>query len=457
MPSFASFFTIVFDYVFVIQMLTVSLAAAYVLTPPDLGRGYSVRMRAKSLALFALKIAALFASETVVNLLLHMLSAVAPAFAGINYPLAHLLSGAFYTAVFCRFPIKARVSAASVLFTDVIVIAELGRRLSNMLGGADWMIILSYVLILALAVPMRIMGLERFSHIPPFAVVLTAVDCAMSSVIVIVYTSMFLGDFPDSKANDFFCLVLVGLYIVSFVTYVFVYSICRKHDESLLLVAENRELRAEKYILGLSRQSMEDMRMMRHDMKNLVRTMRIMLDEGQYDKLKEYFDGLSEDVLRPASVIDSGNPMLDAVLNMESAKARTCGIEADIRAVVPPRLPFADIDICRLLSNLMDNAIEAIERGGESERVLTCFLHADDEYLYICVKNAFVREEGKPLLDTSKGDAERHGLGHKIVERIAEKYGGYVNYSAENGEFIAEAALDLHFADAKKNSSPGRS
>ena len=197
-------------------------------------------MRAKSLALFALKIAALFASETVVNLLLHMLSAVAPAFAGINYPLAHLLSGAFYTAVFCRFPIKARVSAASVLFTDVIVIAELGRRLSNMLGGADWMIILSYVLILALAVPMRIMGLERFSHIPPFAVVLTAVDCAMSSVIVIVYTSMFLGDFPDSKANDFFCLVLVGLYIVSFVTYVFVYSICRKHDESLLLVAENR-------------------------------------------------------------------------------------------------------------------------------------------------------------------------------------------------------------------------
>ena len=440
-PSFVTFFTIVFDYVFVIQMLTVSLSAAYVLTPPASADG--VRGRLRSAGLFALRVAAMFAAETAVNLLLHMLTSVAPGFAGINFPLAHLLSGAFYAAAFCRFRVKARVSMTAVLFTNVIVIAELGRRLSNVLGGADWIIILSYILILALAFPMHAMGLERFSQIPSFAVVLTAVDCAVSSVIVMVYTVMFLGDPFGSGSNDFFCFVLAGMYVVSFVAYVFVYSICKKHDASVLLVAENRELRAEKYILGLSRQSMEDMRMMRHDIKNLVRTMSIMLDEGDYDKLKEYFDGFSEDALSPASVIDSGNSMLDAVLNMEFAKARACGITADIRTVVPANLPFADIDLCRLLSNLMDNAIEAIERGGE-DKTLKCLLHADDEYLYICVKNAFSEEEGKALLETSKGDRESHGLGQKIVARIAEKYGGYVNWSTENGIFIAEAVLDMH-------------
>ena len=218
--------------------------------------------------------------------------------------------------------------------------------------------------------------------------------------------------------------------------------ICKKQYERAMLFAENKVLQAEKYMLGLSVQSLEDMRMLRHDIKNHIGAMRILLQEMDYEKLDEYFGKLSDDTLMPTSVIDCGNASMNAVLNMESAKARGCGILADIRAVVPPIFPFSVTDICCLLSNLIDNAIEAIERDKPKDRTVVCRINADDEYMYVRVKNYFVAKSGA-LLATSKSDTSRHGLGHRIVEKIAKKYNGYVNFSVENGMFIAEVALDL--------------
>ncbi len=188
----------------------------------------------------------------------------------------------------------------------------------------------------------------------------------------------------------------------------------------------------------------QQMRTWRHDYKNHLQVMKAHLDMGEYQELSDYILALDEELARVSKVIETGNLALDAILNSKIAMARAKGAEVNVKVVLPARLPIADYDLCVLLGNLMDNAIEGCESQGEGEeRFLRIYMGVLKEQLYLSVTNSHgtrMKKEGNRYRSTKASD---RGLGLLSIDCIVARYHGYVNRQWDESVFATEVLLPL--------------
>lgn len=187
-----------------------------------------------------------------------------------------------------------------------------------------------------------------------------------------------------------------------------------------------------------------EMRGWRHDYHNHIQTLKAYRKLGEDDKIDEYLAGLEADLVAIHSLIKSGNVRADAILNSKLSLAKEKGIRTNAKACFPSELSISEIDLCVMLGNLLDNAIEAtmkIER--EEARSIRVYIDVKRDHLYISVTNTSGerphRQEGR--LVSSKGGY--HGFGLMRVDRLVEKYGGYLKRRDEEGAFSTEIMLPV--------------
>jgi len=186
------------------------------------------------------------------------------------------------------------------------------------------------------------------------------------------------------------------------------------------------------------------MRGWRHDYHNHLQSMKAYVKMGQYEKLDEYLALLEEDLDQVNQLIESGNVNLDAILNSKLSLALKNGIEVDYKATCPEELTVSDIDLCALIGNLIDNAVEACEKLPEGERrFVRLYIGVLKKQLYISITNAtneVVRKMDSEYITNKRGN---HGHGLKRINLVVEKYGGYINRQNEPGVFVTEIMLPL--------------
>lgn len=186
------------------------------------------------------------------------------------------------------------------------------------------------------------------------------------------------------------------------------------------------------------------MRGWRHDYHNHLQSMKAYVKMGQYEKLEEYLALLEQDLDQVNQLIESGNVNLDAILNSKISLALKNGIEVDYKATCPETLTVSDIDLCALIGNLIDNAVEACEKLPEGERrFIRLYIGVLKKQLYISVTNAtneVVRKLDSEYITNKRGN---HGHGLKRINLVVEKYEGYINRQNEPGVFVTEIMLPL--------------
>lgn len=186
------------------------------------------------------------------------------------------------------------------------------------------------------------------------------------------------------------------------------------------------------------------MRGWRHDYHNHLQSMKAYVEMGRYDRLGEYLALLEEDLDQVNQLIESGNVNLDAILNSKISLALKNGIEMDYKAVCPAKLTISDIDLCALIGNLIDNAVEACEKIPEGERrYIRLYIGTFKKQFYISVTNATnetVRKMDSEYITKKRGN---HGHGLKRINLVVEKYEGYINRQNEPGVFVTEIMLPL--------------
>ena len=123
------------------------------------------------------------------------------------------------------------------------------------------------------------------------------------------------------------------------------------------------------------------MRGWRHDYHNHLQSMKAYVEMGQYDKLQEYLGLLENDLDQVNQLCDSGNVNLDAILNSKISLAEKNGIRVDYKAACPANLTVSDIDLCALIGNLIDNAVEACE--GLADPYIRLYIGVLKNQLYI--------------------------------------------------------------------------
>jgi len=185
------------------------------------------------------------------------------------------------------------------------------------------------------------------------------------------------------------------------------------------------------------------MRGWRHDYHNHIQAMLALTDKPE--ELRQYLWKLNDDLTTVDTVLKTGNVMVDAILNSKLSLIKSKNIAVHAKATVPAQLPISEIDLCAIIGNLLDNAMEACLRQSENEaRFIRVYIGILKEQLYICVTNSAggeVKRDGKLYLST-KGSPS-HGFGLMRIDRLAEKHGGYVNRQSEPGAFATEVMLPL--------------
>lgn len=186
------------------------------------------------------------------------------------------------------------------------------------------------------------------------------------------------------------------------------------------------------------------MRGWRHDYKNHIAAMKIHLDEGNYELLGNYLNELNMDLSTVDTVLKTGNVMVDAILNSKISLAESKNISVDAAASVPEKIRVSDTDICVIIGNLLDNAIEACcKLENSNERFIRIYIGLLKQQLYISVSNSVggkIKKEGKTYFTTKN---ENHGFGLKRIDKIVSKYGGYINRQDETDVFATEIMIAL--------------
>lgn len=187
----------------------------------------------------------------------------------------------------------------------------------------------------------------------------------------------------------------------------------------------------------------KQMRGWRHDYHNHIQTIKAYRALGQEEKMDQYLDLLEQDLNSVDSLIKSGNITIDAILNSKISLAKTHGIDVDTTAVVTENLGILGTDLCVIIGNLLDNAIEAclcLETG--EARFIRVYMDIKQNHFYLCVTNTGPKatRSGNRFLSKKTGN---HGFGLMRIDQLIEKYHGYLKRSSEEGAFTSEIIIPL--------------
>lgn len=187
------------------------------------------------------------------------------------------------------------------------------------------------------------------------------------------------------------------------------------------------------------------MRGWKHDYHNHIQVMKAYLALEKYSQMDKYLDDFAKDLTSIDTIIKTGNVMVDSILNSKLSMAISQDISINSKGIVPKTLNIADIDLCVIIGNLMDNAIEAtIKLENPKDRFIRVYLREMKEQLYISVTNSVGGETKKinfQYISTKLG--MNHGFGLKRVDSIVNKYDGFINRQNEEGVFATEVILPL--------------
>lgn len=218
--------------------------------------------------------------------------------------------------------------------------------------------------------------------------------------------------------------------VILFVINVFVFylydTLMKSYDEKMekaLLLQQNSAYSKQ---LEIIKQSQENLKLFRHDMKNHVLSLRTLIEQNDHQRASDYLESVYTRIDNTNEFSKSGNPEIDSILNYKLNKAVSCGMKINISINVPEKLNIRPFDLSVIIGNLLDNAIEAAGKCEDS--FINISIELDRNVLYICISNSYEGDLNykSSNLETTKKDRENHGMGLRSVKQSLEKYNGAI-------------------------------
>lgn len=248
----------------------------------------------------------------------------------------------------------------------------------------------------------------------------------------------------ESKTLNLPIFAMVFVLLLSNIgVYFFIHQIIKmqKREYSYKLLEERmrfEQLRSEEANLVW-----DNIRKVRHDLKNHFTILKAKLSEGEIDECVAYIDRIFPKIESMGNLVRTDNSTLDYLINTKIPKNNN--IKVIVSGYANVFKDIEDSDFASLIGNLLDNAFEAVEKIDtlESKQVELHFLYMNQNRMIICrntIKKS-VLANNKTLNSTKNG--YNHGLGHLIVDTIANKYNGFVTYTEKNNLFCVQVTLPL--------------
>lgn len=234
------------------------------------------------------------------------------------------------------------------------------------------------------------------------------------------------------------CAFLIN--ILSFYLYDRIAEFIKEKIEIQVTKEQNRFY---EYQVQMMKDSLDRVRILRHDMKNRLTALYLLAQEGNTKELMTCLEDLTEVCSQSNVYAHSGNVTVDSIINYKLQKANEQNIRITSSIVIPMELPAAACDFAIILGNLLDNALEAVSYVDAKNRWIDIKMEYSKGRLFLSIRNSFdgtIVYHGKKIA-SRKGDQENHGLGIKSAEAALKKYNGLLQLSHEGKTFEAKLLM----------------
>jgi len=259
---------------------------------------------------------------------------------------------------------------------------------------------------------------------------------------IISLSALMLAAINHEEIKIYILTGMSCIVVANIITYYFFTMLNKDYDTKLKVkLLESQNENALKNIENIDA-FVQQMKAVRHDMKNQLLIVRNYINSGKNDEAVEYINSLTDNYMpNIQEFLVTENDAFNAIVNSKIAICNQKGIYIEIKEKRSSLKDLDAVDTGVLFGNLLDNAIEAAEKTVDKRIVVE--VQTRDSYLSILITNSIndsVLRDNKELA-TSKSDKELHGIGIKSVEAIVKKYDGMVKFYEENGEFCCHILL----------------
>lgn len=250
------------------------------------------------------------------------------------------------------------------------------------------------------------------------------------------------------NVSDGSLMYLVDVALFFFMSLLIIYLFAEinkgfKRDSKLFLLQNNYNSLQEQ--IAMQEQKNEIIKKIRHDMNNNLTNIRTLISNGQISDATKLLDKAAENIqfTNSGESINLGNNFVDAIILSKIAVCKEKGIDFTYSVEPVENLKIDVVDLSSLLSNLLDNAIEAAENSPNPFIKLSIFKY--NAYYTVCIENSYKGKESvktsSDMLISTKADKAFHGYGTQIISDIAKKYDGNYSWEAREEKFITSVII----------------
>lgn len=248
------------------------------------------------------------------------------------------------------------------------------------------------------------------------------------------------------ELNNLLVALAIGSLLIMIAIFLMFELFIREEAANIDLAVRLQRLELESQFYKEIDAMYSDMRTWRHEYKNNLTVIRSFITNDEKEKVLQYLDTIASESSRNNITLQTGNLVLDAIVSSKLWLAQSHQIEVTMQAVYPENNRISDNDLCAIIGNLLDNAIEACERihNMSVRKFINFVLLVKNQNLLISISNSYnneVKYEGERYLTTKKG--RFHGIGISYVDDIVKKYDGHVQRSLKPGIFDTQVMLPL--------------
>lgn len=238
----------------------------------------------------------------------------------------------------------------------------------------------------------------------------------------------------DFKA-DLLQIILALAFVFIICSAYFYYRLRQIQQEQKNIALQNKLLEKNYQV---AKESYESNARLYHDMENHFSMIQSYLANGKVEDAREYLDRISKD--RAAYSVErfTGIEAIDYILSQKAELARQQNVEVSIHAEYPKNCKIDPVDLCTILTNLLDNAVEACVKLPETSiKKLVVTIRRINQFIIIQIANSCMEEPiiNRGIFITSKTEKRHHGWGMKNVKLAVEKYYGTMEFEYSKNMF----------------------
>lgn len=266
------------------------------------------------------------------------------------------------------------------------------------------------------------------------------------SIFTMSFVSLIIINTEDQLSpmqHIFSILSILGILMTNSLVYVLYVNMQKDHAKQLEYSILQQAFKSQEKSVEETKILYQSVRSIRHDLKQHFQVALTMLHSGKINEAVDYMEKYNDTVLDGISNrVFCDNDVVNYIIN---SKSKICSDRhIKIYIYIANEIPeFSDLDLCVLLGNALDNAIEGVSGEGNNEIYLE--LRNVDNFFMISVKNTIINSvlEDNPNLMSTKNEKEVHGLGILSMKEVVQKYNGSIEFYESDNKFCCDMLLDI--------------